>query len=160
MQQIENLNLVGSLTKAVTDVFETMLSMQMKQSNAEELSTLDGERIVGSVSFDGSLIGNFYIHVSRDFARIMTAVMLGMESDEVKDEDEINDVVGEMSNMIGGNLKSGFCDSGMDCELSIPSITNGDDFIISSLNCEKHERLVFYHQRHTALVEICLRSDK
>ena len=70
-------------------------------------------------------MGSINLHVNGDFAKLITAAMLDMEEDEIEGDEEVHDVVGELSNMIGGDLKSRLCDVGLTCELSIPTITSG-----------------------------------
>lgn len=159
MTTINNLDLKTSVAKAVTDIFNTMLSMEVEFINVVSKSSIDKIRIVGAVSFAGKeVMGTVSIQLSDSFARFITASMLGLGLEEIEGEEEVNDVIGEVSNMVGGNLKSGFCDIGLICELSIPSITTGSDFKIESLNWGRHERFAFRHQQHTAFVEVCVKS--
>ncbi len=157
MKEINLLDLKGFVVNAVNNVFDMMLSMDVKISDTDSQVAVDGNQIVGSVSFVGDMMGSINIQIGNTFARLMTAAMLGTELDEVNGE-EVNDVIGELSNMIGGDLKSRFCDSGFPCQLSIPSITTGSDFKIESRGWMKHERFAFCHQQHTALVEIFIKS--
>jgi len=46
--------------------------------------------------------------------------MLGLPPDEITGETEVNDVVGEATNMLTGGLKSWLCDAGSDCAVSTP----------------------------------------
>ncbi|MBW1728944.1 MAG: chemotaxis protein CheX [Deltaproteobacteria bacterium] len=147
MNEINTVDLKGFVGNAVNEVFDTMLSMEVEFSDADSQTTVDGNRIVGSVSFAGELMGSVCIQVPDVFARLMTAAMLGMELEEIEGEEEVNDVIGEVSNMIGGDLKSRFCDSGLPCELSIPSITSGSDFKVESRN----------YQQHFAVVEVFIK---
>ena len=62
-------------------------------------------------------------------------------------------MIGELSNMIGGDLKSRLCDAGFECELSIPSITSGKDFNIESKGWAVNEAVCFQHGEHIALIE-------
>ncbi|MBN2468411.1 MAG: chemotaxis protein CheX [Deltaproteobacteria bacterium] len=156
--RIKALDLEGLISQSVSEVFDTMLSMQVEAADRDSERKLEGNRIVGSVSFAGEVMGNLCIHVGKDFARLMAAAMLEMAVEDVEEEEEVIDVVGEMSNMIGGGLKSRFCDSGMPCELSIPSITDGNDFKVSAMNWEQHESILFRYQEHKALVEIFVRA--
>ncbi len=103
-------------------------------------------------------MGNICIHVSDLFAKMMAAAMLGMEPDEMEDEDEVNDVIGEVSNMIGGDMKSRLCDAGFACQLSIPSITRGSDFRIESMGWVRHEQIAFQYQGQIALIEVFIKS--
>ena len=103
-------------------------------------------------------MGNINIQVNEDYARIMTAAMLDMALDEIEDEEEIYDVIGEMSNMVGGDLKSRFCDAGYLCELSIPSVTSGNHYKVESKNWERHESLAFRCRQHTGRVDVYIKS--
>jgi flagellar motor switch protein FliN len=154
METILTLDIKTNITKSVLDVFDTMLSFQLEPVQDKVDSDLNEMRIVGSVNFAGQVSGIIHIHVNKDFALIMTSAMLGMTPDEIEGEDEIKDVISELSNIIGGNLKSFFNDSGFYCALSTPSITLGDDFTIKSLNTERYESLSFSYQQHTIRVEV------
>ncbi len=157
MNEISAMDLKGFVSNTVYEVFDTMLSMEVQLSDTDSRTTVDGDRIMGSVGFAGELTGNLCIHVSDTFARLMTAAMLGMELEEIEGEEEVHDVIGEMSNMIGGNLKSAFCDAGFPCNISIPYITSGSDFKTESMNWVRHECLVFLYQQHLALIEVFIK---
>ena len=158
MTDINKLDLKGFCTMATRSVFHTMLSMEVNIGDADSTMELSGAKIVGSVSFTGDVVGNFCIHITQNFARIMAAAMLGMEPDEIEDDDEINDVIGEVSNMIGGDLKSKLCDAGFPCMLSIPSVTTGGDFRIESKGWARHEKIAFQQNDQTSLVEVFVKS--
>ena len=154
METILTLDIKTSITKSVLDVFDTMLSFQLEPVQDKDDADLKEMRIVGSVNFAGQVSGIIHIHVKKDFALIMASAMLGMTPDEIEGEDEIKDVICELSNIVGGNLKSFFNDSGFYCALSTPSITLGDDFTIKSLNTERYESLSFSYQQHTIRIEV------
>jgi len=144
------------LRGATQEVFDTMLSMQLAEQDSQNLT--DCNRIVGSVSLAGSVSGTVTIHVSDAFACQITANMLGMELDEIDSDEEVHDVIGELSNMIGGDLKSRLCDAGFVCELSIPSITSGKDFNIESKGWAVKEQVCFQYQQHIALIEAFIKN--
>ena len=154
METILTLDIKTSITKSVLDVFDTMPSFQLEPVQDKDDADSNEMRIVGSVNFAGQVSGIIHIHVNKDFALIMTSAMLGITPEEIEGEDEIKDVISELSNIIGGNLKSFFNDSGFYCALSTPSITLGDDFIIKSLNTERYESLSFNYQQHTVRIEV------
>ncbi len=158
MTDINKLDLKGFCTNSTRGVFHTMLSMEVSAVEANPVMELSGSKIVGCVSFTGDVIGNICIHVSQQFARIMTAAMLGMEVDEVEDDEEINDVIGEVSNMIGGDMKSKLCDAGFPCVLSIPNVTCGSDFKIESKGWMRHEKIAFQQQDQLSMVEVFIKS--
>jgi chemotaxis protein CheX len=161
MTGIHALDLKGHVAKAVTGVFETMLSMALAPEappNRESVTT--GEHVVGTVGFAGKVMGNVSVFVGRDFAREMTAAMLGVSADEVESDEEINDVIGEVCNMVGGDLKSRLCDAGLECSLSIPSITFGNNFRIESKGWDRHELCGFRNSHHSAVLEVYIKSAK
>ena len=86
-----------------------------------------------------SLIIKEYLAISKQLERVRNhwnALCLHMRSinsviesrDKIEGEDDVKDVIREMCNMVGGNLKSAFCDAGLICEFSPPSFTTGNDF--------------------------------
>lgn len=156
MSEINKIDLKCFITNSVNKVFDTMLSMSVEFSDADFV--MDGERIVGSVSFAGKVMGVISINVGNTFAREMTAAMLGMETDEIESDEEVFDVIGEVSNMIGGDLKSRFCDAGLDCQLSIPTTTSGSNFKIDLQGWIKHESLIFYNGTNSASVEVYVKN--
>jgi len=158
MTSINSLDLKGFITNAICDVFDTMLSMDVETIEEASLVNQNGNRIVGSIGFAGLVMGNLILHVEEVFARLMTAAMLDMEADEIEGNEDIHDVIGELCNMICGDLKSRLCDAGLTCELSIPSITSGKEITIEAQGWERSERYGFCSQQHTALVEIFMKS--
>jgi chemotaxis protein CheX len=135
-----------------------MLSMEVKSVEGKTLENGNGKHIVGSVGFAGAVLGNLNLHVDQEFACEMTAAMLGMEVDEIEGDEEVHDVIGELCNMICGDLKSRLCDAGLPCDLSIPSITTGKAFTIESRGWERSEQFGFQSQNHTALVAVYMKA--
>jgi len=161
MNKINTLDLKSLVSNTINEVFDTMLSMEIELFDADSEVAGDGSRIVGSVSFAGEVMGSISIYVSGEFGRVMTAAMLGMELEEIESDEEVYDVIGELSNMVGGSLKSRFCDYGLPCELSIPSITTGSDFKIKSKNWSRYEGFAFRafrHQQYVGFVEVYIKA--
>ncbi len=153
---LSNFDLPTFIRGATQEVFDTMLSMELSEQELTDFG--DTSRIVGSVSLAGTASGTVNIHVSDSFACQITANMLGMELDEIESDDEVHDVIGELSNMIGGDLKSRLCDAGFPCELSIPSITSGKDFSIESKGWAVNETVCFQFEDHIALIEAYIKN--
>ena len=53
-----------------------------------------------------------------------------MEVEEINDD--VQDAIGEIANMLGGNLKTILSDRGKDIHLSLPSTIFGDEYAFSS----------------------------
>ncbi|MBI5895589.1 MAG: flagellar motor switch protein FliN, partial [Desulfobacterales bacterium] len=144
----------------VIDVFYTMLSMETANISEVPEGFREEKRTVGTVSFAGDVQGLFNIQVNDDFARTMTAAMLGIKVEEIGSEEEVFDVLRELSNIIGGNLKSAFVDVGLSCVLSTPAITNGKDFRVESLNIIKTQRFLFSCGGSTVIVDAGIKRDE
>ena len=143
IEKINALDIKAQVSEAVIDVFDTMLSARLEPTDTIPSESLEDLRNVGSVSFAGDATGMVSIHVGNNFTRELAAEMLGMEVEELEGDEEIKDMLGEVGNIVGGNLKSAFTDAGLSCALSTPSFTTGTDFKIESLNMEKYERFAF-----------------
>lgn len=152
--KINALDLNARVSDAIVDVFDTMLSLKLEPVDAVTAESLEGIRNVGTVSFAGDATGMVSIHASDSFSREMAAEMLGMEVEEIEGNDEIRDMMGEMGNIVGGNLKSAFTDAGLMCALSTPSFTSGTDFTIEALNMENYERFAFRCGNNIIFVEM------
>ena len=158
MTVVNALELKEFISNAVSNVFDTMLSMEVESATDGQSENYNGGHIVGTVSFAGKVLGNLNLHVGEGFAVQMTAAMLGMETDEIDGDEEIHDVIGEVCNMIGGDLKSRLCDSGLTCELSIPSVTTGNELKIEPKGWNRSERFDFSNNQHTARVEVFIKT--
>ena len=159
IDQIKKFDIATCVTDSLIDVFDMMLSLKLEFSE-DQKADIDGERIVGAVSLGGRVMGCVTIQVDGDFSRQMTASMLDVKPEEIEGEEDIRDVISEICNIVGGNLKSTFCDAGLICELSPPSFTLGNDFKIESLNTVRHERYVFNYQAHYVIVEVGVRISE
>jgi flagellar motor switch protein FliN len=117
-------------------------------------------RYLSSVCFAGDATGIVSLNVSQELSRTMAANMLGMEPEEIEGTAEVDDMLGELGNIVGGNLKSALADTGLRCALSTPSFTVGSDFKIESLNLDRFERLEFRYAGDVVFVEMGLKISE
>jgi flagellar motor switch protein FliN len=136
MSNLENFDIKSQVVEAIIEVFDTMFSATLEHTDSVTSESLEGVRNVGSVSFDGDVTGMVSIHFSEMFAREMAAKKLGDETDEIGGDEEVREMLGEVGNFVGDNLKSSFTEAGLTCVLSPPSFTTGTDFEIEALNME------------------------
>lgn len=141
------------MNRHLVDVFETMLSMKAIPASSEDLPLFD-DRVTGSVAFAGDRInGAVYLHMGTQYAGQVAGAMLGLPAEELG-EPEVNDVVGEVANMLTGGLKSWLCDSGAECAVSTPAIIRGSSFVIEPVPDVEREWLVFDCNENRIAVEI------
>src|SRR4051812_34728924 len=99
------------VASAVTSVFATMLNFPVvKEAPGAEIA--NGEaHVAGSVGFIGPVIGVVYVYSTASFATKVTRGLLGLKDTE-PGTDMVNDAVGEITNMVVGNIKSKLADRG------------------------------------------------
>ncbi len=147
------------MTRHLADVFDTMLSMKAVLVPRAAVPVF-GERVSGSVGFAGETVtGAVYLHLSTPFANQVTAAMLSMKPEEITGEHEVNDVVGEATNMLTGGLKSWLCDTGADCAVSTPAIIRGTAFNVEPMPDVHRELLVFDCGDDRLVVEIHIKFN-
>lgn len=78
----------------------------------------------GCVHISGAWEGSIVVECAWELARQVTEVMLGM-AEGAASSDEVHDALGELTNMIGGNVKSLVP---FPSQLSLPSVIEGVDF--------------------------------
>jgi len=143
LQTLPSLDIRHFLNGHVVDVFETMLSK--KATPAQDGTSPEfAERITGSVGLGGDTVtGAVYLHLSAEFANQIAATMLGLLPEETLPDNDVNDVVGECTNMLAGGLKSVLCDKSFECAVSTPAIIRGASFNIESMPDVRHEIMVY-----------------
>lgn len=118
---------------ATKEVFTTMVMMEpVDEYPLEEPVKRFKCSITGMVGFAGMYSGVISIHCPVSLAMKITSNMLGMECDEVNED--LNDAIGEISNMLGGGVKQVLSKGGLDVKLSIPTVIAGEDYTVNSLS--------------------------
>ena len=112
------------------------------------------ERVSGSVGFVGATVcGSVYLHVPAPLAAQIAGAMLGMPAEETPSDADVNDVLGEVTNMVAGGLKSWLCDAGCACALTTPAIIRGTSFYIMPSEGVTKIEFSFESGAHKGLVE-------
>jgi chemotaxis protein CheX len=142
---------------AVEDVFVTMFNTKLELVSAESVGQNGHGQVAGAVGLVGQLNGVICIYATASHAQRLARQLLALsESEEVHGE-LINDVVGELTNMIGGHVKSCLGDRGFPCRLSIPSIVRGSNFTIESVTDTVHHVAFFKAGTELIIVEVILK---
>ncbi len=113
-----------ALMAATREVFETMIFMDVHAAS-EPNKTVEGDTLLGSITFKGSVDGCLSFCCGTNCAETIAANMLGMDGPEEISEEETCDAIGEVVNMIMGNMKSHLRDSLGEVQVSIPTVVSG-----------------------------------
>ncbi len=121
---IEQLEISDVLLDSASEIFETMIFMDMEKAS-DQSQRVDGDSLLGSITFTGELEGCVSICCSSPCAKAVAVNMLAMDSDEEISEEEICDAIGEVTNMIMGSVKARLIETVGNLEVSIPSVVGG-----------------------------------
>ncbi|MGD8714773.1 MAG: flagellar motor switch protein FliN [Desulfobacterales bacterium] len=160
MSNIEKVDIQTSIVDAITEIFSTMLSMDVVFSDSGSPGDSGASRVLGTVNFAGNVAGALDFDVTNDFARVMAAQRLGIKPEEIEDQNELVKVITEISRVIGDKLKLALTDAGQSCLTSAPTIIFGTDFTITPLDIMENETFVFKHQQDTFLVSVRLKNHQ
>ncbi|HEB51913.1 MAG TPA: response regulator [bacterium] len=115
------------IVKATTDVFRTMMNMRVTAGEvAIEKAQMRNAEVIGSIGVAGFLSGSISVFLPKAVAKMAVASLLMMEPDELEDGDII-DAIGEVTNMVGGSIKTELFQKAPLFDISVPSVYMGDD---------------------------------
>lgn len=107
------------LTGLTAGVWEAFLGLSCEEGPPGDVA--HGISWTSSVSVSGGWNGSIALAFPAHLAAAVAGAMFGMGPDEVTDE-EVGDAIGELANIIGGNIK-GMVDE--PCQLSLPVVAFG-----------------------------------
>lgn len=125
------------LAQIVEYVFRTMVCLEVSESDQSWFPSED--RLTATIHLAGDWPGVLALECGHKQACAFAARFLSMEKSDTVD-DVVRDVLGEMANMIGGNLK---CVLAGGLRLSMPSVVDGSDHNLRVCRAGIKERLVF-----------------
>jgi CheY-specific phosphatase CheX len=97
------------------------------------------DRLTAAVHMAGDWSGAILLECDRRQACQFAGRFLSMDAPDSVD-DVVRDVLGELVNMIGGNMK---CVLTRGIQLSMPSVVDGSDYSLRICGAEVRERLAF-----------------
>lgn len=129
-----NTNLVGNV---VDSIFSTMLDLPVQALDHHAPALKD--KVTSSVYLEGPWNGGVSLICSRAHACLLASRFLGVDPPAEVDDD-VRDVLGELANMIGGNIKSCL---GPEMRLSLPSVIDGSDYEVRVCGSEVRDHIRF-----------------
>ena len=115
------------IIEAAKEIFSSMLMMEISEvedSDTRHQPLIDS--ISGVIGLAGTHKGVLAIHIPHKVAIAITGSFLGMDVEEINSD--VEDAVGELANMLGGNVKSILSEKGRDINLSLPTTISGQHY--------------------------------
>jgi chemotaxis protein CheX len=127
----------GELAQIVISVFDSMLNLEAVESPVPWFP--NPERLTAAVHLAGAWSGAVLVECDRGQACRFASRYLSIEEPGAVD-DVVRDFLGELANMVGGNLK---CILIPGIQLSMPSVVDGSDYSMRICKAVIRERLSF-----------------
>lgn len=123
----------ANLAEITKGVFSTMVMLDIEAGEplAEPVVSFH-ETMTSMVGLAGSYSGILAVHCPKNLALRIASSMLGIEVTDI--DDDVNDAMGEIANMVGGDVKHLFSPKGSDINLSIPTVIYGSDYVLESMS--------------------------
>jgi chemotaxis protein CheX len=151
--------MIDTLTGVTKEVFETMVFRQLTSGEPNESEALrPPSNVVGTVGFAGSRKGLVAFYSTLAGARNIAGAMLGMEPADVNGE--LADAIGEITNMIAGSFRTKMATQGQNWAISVPTVTMGSDFYITTRVNGRRILLPFKMESDEIFVELILNDDE
>jgi CheY-specific phosphatase CheX len=146
---------MGDLVKrALLKTFQTMLGIKLEAVNPSEADFDADLHVLSEVEFTGKAVGKIYLHLDRRSTGIIVSSLLGLDAAEPATRQQIDDAVGEMTNIVGGNFLSNLSDAGLSSKISLPKISYTANYQARAVGGELSERLAFRSSEISVLLDI------
>jgi chemotaxis protein CheX len=114
--------LVACIKASVSSVFQKSFGDSPSFQSDDESQKI-GDGIVGIISFTGDITWIMMMGFPKDCAKGLFPRFAGFELDY--DSPDMGDVVGEMANILAGNIVGRLQESGVKCAISLPTLVKG-----------------------------------
>ncbi|MDT0596186.1 chemotaxis protein CheX [Glaciecola petra] len=153
-----NVEFINPFILSLQNVVQTMAQIELRAEKPEKKvdETAKGE-VSGIIGMIGPQIkGSLAITFDKKLAQNMMLNMLGESSDTI--DDDMRDLVGEMTNMLCGGAKSLLAEQNYQFNMATPVIVSGERHIIQHKVDGPKILLQFTSDKGNAYLEICFDS--
>ena len=115
---------------ATKEIFSTMVMMDISLEKVMDDHGKLTDTITAMIGLAGTHKGVLAVHFPYTVAMAITSSFLMMDVEEMNDD--VHDAMGEIANMLGGNIKTILSAKGRDIDLSMPSTISGSEYSFQS----------------------------
>ena len=126
------------IRSVVRSVWSTQLGLEIRSVH-EAFSRSSMETLTAAIHIAGDFHGGIRMECSRALIRRAGAIMFSLPEGELQQEDE-RDVIGELTNVVAGNIKALIPGSNA---VSLPTIIEGTDYQVSSVDVRSADEFHF-----------------
>jgi len=149
----ESIDVGNEISIGCKDVFSTMLMVELESEDVVVQEKVEiKSNITSMIGLGGGLKGLLAVHCPSSVATKITSAFLGMDVEEI--DDDVKDAIGEIANMVAGNLKVSYAAIDVNIELAIPTSIVGDSFYVSGIADATRVVVPFSMNNETFWVEL------
>ena len=115
--------LVDCVKASISSVFQKSFSVTPSFQNDDDETQKIGDGIVGIISYTGDITWLMMMCFPKQCATDLFARFAGFELEY--DSPDMGDVVGEMANILAGNIIAHLHDNNIKCAMSLPTLIKG-----------------------------------
>jgi chemotaxis protein CheX len=159
---IDQAELVEQIVTSASDVFTTMLAMDVAPQTAfteqDGLRTSDG--VLALIGIAGDWVGTAVLHCPPSMACRIYVQFLCPDTAPQVVTDEVLDAVAEVTNMIVGNVKNWLEERLGNLGMSIPTVVFGRNFVTRSAGSGDWVVVPFTFEGEVMSVKMCLTRSR
>lgn len=121
----------SDILELTVNIWNSVLEMEASPADASAPLPETERTLSGCITLDGAWKGAVALHCSTGLARRVASVIFGV-APEMASQDEVQDALGELTNMIGGQMKSLLP---RPTHLSLPAVAEGVDYTLRIPGC-------------------------
>ena len=145
-----------TIIDATKDIFSNMVMLGATPGTSFERADeplIDS--VSGMISLEGKYNGLLAIHLPTSSALEVGGSFIDLDLEEV--DADVLDAIGELANMLAGNIKATLDPAGSDIQLSIPSTLHGAEYMVEKIAGASSICIPFYLDNGDFLVELQLK---
>ncbi|MGI1999818.1 chemotaxis protein CheX [Shewanella frigidimarina] len=154
-----NVEFINPFLVSLINVISTMATMDLKpgkpQLKNHDLAKGDVSGLIGMVG--PKTRGSLSITFEQPLILEIMNKMLGEKPEFINDE--VTDLVGEITNMVTGGAKNLLSEKGYDFDMATPAVVSGKNHTISHKARGKKIMMPFNHEFGNAFIEICFEDS-
>lgn len=164
MDDLSNLDVRTAIIESTLKTFDAMMSLDVEYSEVESPDSSAGDVIQSAVQISGDTNGILKLQVPADLARIMLVNRGGVNVEDLEGDEGISELLSDILNSIGNDLKTLLSEAGLACNISTPGAADESGNPVDPGHLENYEQLIFRHQQHSFQVDVgispCEHSSK
>ena len=144
----------AQIEKVTESIWDSMLGLEVTPSEPETFSLGDDRLLTACVQITGEWAGAVTLACPTAFARRVAQIMFESEPGDIELV-EVEDALGELANMLGGNIKSLLPGPS---QLSLPAVTEGLDYTVRVPGSEMVNHVGFRTEGYPITISVLKRA--